>query len=242
MSGWVKLHRSIVDWEWYQDANTMRSFIHCLCKANWKDKRWKGQTIERGSFFTSYSNFGNEIGLTTQQTRTCFSKLKSTGEITVKSTGFGLLLTVCNYALYNDLEDEKQQAEQQAEQQSINRRATGEQQGDNRQVTTTKEREEDKEDSISIRAGFPEKQTVLDYCESQGWDIKEGLAFWLHFDQAKSNGDRAIGPNWHWWSRLEQWVMESERRNQRSNAKTRRNESNSNRGTANEGKASEYAL
>ena len=107
-------------------------------------------------------------------------------------------------------------------------------------VTREEKRRED--NSISMHAGFPEKQTVLDYCESQGWDIKEGLAFWLHFDQAKSNGDRAIGPNWHWWSRLEQWVMESERRNQRSNAKTRRNESNSNRGTANEGKASEYAL
>lgn len=54
--------------------------------------------------------------------------------------------------------------------------------------------------------GFPEKATVITHCEKQGWDVKSGLAFWLHFDQARSNGT-PISANWHWWSRLETWVM-----------------------------------
>jgi len=55
--------------------------------------------------------------------------------------------------------------------------------------------------------GFPERQAVLDYATARGWEIQSAVAFWLHYDQARSNGDRTIGRNWHWWSRLEHWVM-----------------------------------
>jgi hypothetical protein len=54
--------------------------------------------------------------------------------------------------------------------------------------------------------GFPEKATVIAYCEKQGWDVKSGVRFWCHFDQARSNG-QPLSANWHWWSRLETWVM-----------------------------------
>lgn len=54
--------------------------------------------------------------------------------------------------------------------------------------------------------GFPEKQAVLDYATRQGWPVDSASKFWLHYDQARSNGDRAIGSNWHWWSALEMWV------------------------------------
>lgn len=57
------------------------------------------------------------------------------------------------------------------------------------------------------QAGFPEKSTVLDYAVKQGWPVESASKFWLHHDQARSNGDRAIGRNWHWWSALEMWVM-----------------------------------
>ena len=30
MSGWIKLHRSTTEWEWYSDHNTTRLFIHLL--------------------------------------------------------------------------------------------------------------------------------------------------------------------------------------------------------------------
>ena len=46
--GWVKLHRQLLDWEWYTDINTKVVFLHCLIKANWEDKRWRGVVIKRG--------------------------------------------------------------------------------------------------------------------------------------------------------------------------------------------------
>ena len=49
-SGHVILHRKILGWEWYMDINTCRLFIHMLLKANWKDGKFRGTTVPRGSF------------------------------------------------------------------------------------------------------------------------------------------------------------------------------------------------
>ena len=40
--GFIKIHRSLLEWEWYQDTNTKTVFIHLLLTANYKDKNWKG--------------------------------------------------------------------------------------------------------------------------------------------------------------------------------------------------------
>lgn len=93
-------------------------------------------------------------------------------------------------------------------------------------------------------AGFPEKQTVLDFCKTKGWPTDAGLAFWLHFDEQRSNGDRSLGPNWHWWSRLEKWVMDDARKTLTQKNGSNRISSNSgsrNRGTANEGREDQYS-
>ena len=83
--GFIKIDRGILDWEWYSDINTTRLFIHLILKANWKDGRFQGQEIKRGSFVTSYLKLAEETELTVNQVRTSLNKLKSTGEITVKS-------------------------------------------------------------------------------------------------------------------------------------------------------------
>ena len=49
MDGHIKLYRKFLDWEWYQDINTKVLFIHMLMKANWKDGKFMGTTIPRGS-------------------------------------------------------------------------------------------------------------------------------------------------------------------------------------------------
>ena len=75
MKGSIKLHRAIVNWEWYSDPNTMRVFIHCLLKANSIDSEFKGVTIKRGSFITGRTILSKELGLTPQQVRTVLNKL-----------------------------------------------------------------------------------------------------------------------------------------------------------------------
>jgi hypothetical protein len=141
MSGWIKIHRKIRDWEWYDDANTMRVFIHCLVSANWRAKIWRGFEIERGSFFSSYEKIGEELRLSKQQVRTSLKKLKSTQEITLKATRNGLLLTVSNYASYNDINRDDQHAETHA----CNTVVTLNQHSFNTLVTPTKEEEEEEQ-------------------------------------------------------------------------------------------------
>lgn len=130
MSGWVKLHRNILEWEWYDDPNTMRVFIHCLIKANYKDKNWRGIEIKRGQFISSLDSLSNELKLSVQQIRTSLKKLKSTNEITSKGGNQHTVFTVVSYDLYNQSTDE----------------ATNEQQTDNKRVTATKNDKKEKND------------------------------------------------------------------------------------------------
>lgn len=94
------LYRKLFDWEWWSDQNTTRLFITILLLANWKDKRWRGLVIPRGSFWTSIPELSAKSGLTIQQTRDSINKLIRTGEITCQTTNRGRLVTVANYDLY----------------------------------------------------------------------------------------------------------------------------------------------
>jgi hypothetical protein len=92
----------LLEWEWYSDANTLRLFLHCLLRANHKDREWQGITIERGSFVTSYQHLALDLGITVSQVRTSIDKLKMTGEIAHKShTKYGII-TVNKYDDYQD--------------------------------------------------------------------------------------------------------------------------------------------
>lgn len=147
MNGHIKLHRSIFDWEWWDDINTFRLFVTILLLANWKEKRWHGKTIKRGSLWTSLPTLSQKSGLTMQQTRTALNKLISTGEITDKATREGRLITVVNYSKY--------QANNAGATDDLTDILTDEQQTNNRQVTVTEESKE------SLRRGEKEESDLL---------------------------------------------------------------------------------
>jgi hypothetical protein len=115
MSGWIKLHRSIKEWEWYGDTNVRLTFLHCLVEANFKDQSYRGIMIKRGSFPCGRVKFAEEVGISVQQLRTSFSKLESTGEINQQSTSKGTIVTVCNYESYQGGATSDQPANQQAD-------------------------------------------------------------------------------------------------------------------------------
>ena len=116
ISGFVKLNRRLLNWEWYSDLPVRVLFLHCLLKANFKDTKWKGQVIKAGQFITSIASLSRETTLSQQQIRTAILKLKSTGELTNRATSRYSIITVNNW--------NKWQSEQQAEQQSSNKQIT----------------------------------------------------------------------------------------------------------------------
>ena len=79
MSGHIKIDRRILEWEWYSDINTCRLFIHLLLKANWKDGRFQGTEVPRGSLVTSYSSLAKDTGLSVKNVRTALNHLETTG-------------------------------------------------------------------------------------------------------------------------------------------------------------------
>ena len=86
MEGWIKLHRKMINWEWYNDINVKVVFLHLLLTANHEDKKWQGIEIKRGQKITSLSHLAEETKLSVKQIRNVLNKLKSTGEITSKGT------------------------------------------------------------------------------------------------------------------------------------------------------------
>ena len=136
--GWVKLFRAIKDWEWYDDANVFRVFIHCILSANIEDKSWRNIVIKRGDFLTSVEKISKELKLTIQQTRTALKKLKSTDCVTIKTTSRYTMITIVAFDKYQALNkpNNKQITNKIS---NNNKRVTNKQQTNNKQITTTKE-------------------------------------------------------------------------------------------------------
>ena len=126
MQGWIKLHRQLLEWEWYDDLNTRVLFIHLLLRANHKDNTWHGIDIKCGEVLTGRKKLSKEVGLSEQQTRSSLIKLKSTNEITIKTTNKYSFIKINNW---NDYQQDNQQT---------TTRATNKQPTNNQQITTNK--------------------------------------------------------------------------------------------------------
>lgn len=139
---WIKLHSKFLNWEWYQDKNTKILFIHCLLKANWKDGSFEGIEIPRGSFVTSRKKLAEELEISEQSIRTSLNKLKSTNEITIKSTNKFTIITIVNYKEY--------QKKQETITNEITDIAPNEQPTTNQQLTTIEEYKNNKNEINSV--------------------------------------------------------------------------------------------
>lgn len=139
---WIKLHRNIVDWEWFDDKNCLKLLIYLNVKVNIVDKQWKGVTVKRGSLVTGKYSITEDLGISIQQYRTAVKKLIQSGEIVKKATNGYTILTLTKW--------DKMQHDQQTD----NKRITNEQQTDNKRITPTKESKEDKERKESKEIDF----------------------------------------------------------------------------------------
>jgi hypothetical protein len=86
MSGWIKTYRKMLAWEWFTDSNVVHVFLYLLLQANREAGKWKGIDVRCGQLITSANKIACDTGLTRQKVRTAISKLKTTNEITIKST------------------------------------------------------------------------------------------------------------------------------------------------------------
>lgn len=162
--GWIKLHRQILEWEWYSDNNCFRLFLHLLLKANHKEKRFKGIELKVGSIVTSRDLLARETGLSSQQIRTALTKLISTNEITSVTSSQGTIIQIVSYEKYQIATNE----------------ITNEQPTNNQRITTNKNEKNEKNEKKFIPPTFND---VLEYCMQNNLDV-DGIKF-INFYESK---------------------------------------------------------
>ena len=97
---WIKLYRKFIDWEWFHKPEMVQLFIWLLLNAKYSEQPREGSTIECGQLVTTFPEMARETRLSMQKLRTCINRLKSTHEITCKSTNKYTTITICNYGCY----------------------------------------------------------------------------------------------------------------------------------------------
>ena len=164
-NGYIKIHRSLLDWEWYDDINTTRLFLHLILTVNYEDKQWQNETIKRGSRVSSYRTLAHETHLSERQVRTAVKHLELTGELTRHKKPFYTVFTINNYDKF-----------QEATGQTPKKRQGNDKNPDNQ---TTSQRQQCKNINKNIRnkEESPARQEPPGLLAARGLHINEGGDF-----------------------------------------------------------------
>ena len=104
----VMVPRDLLGWQWWGSASTTRLYLYCLLKANPCDENINGETVERGSFYTSRAILASETGLTEQQVRDSLERLEKNKKITSKRTNKRTKITLIEYDGCKDVQPTKE--------------------------------------------------------------------------------------------------------------------------------------
>ena len=195
VGGYIALHRKILEWEWFKDAVTFRTFIYLLLSANYEPGEFQGVRIERGQLVTSLPKLSAELQQTIQQTRTAIKHLQLTGEITDKSNPHYRIITIVKYDQYQQANrqnnrqlTDNQQTDQQTDQQQYNKYNNI---NNNKRINNTTSLSRSSErfkpptvddvDEYCVSKGIYDfnAQKFIDYYSSVGWMIgKQKMKDW----------------------------------------------------------------
>lgn len=100
--GFIKLFRSTLSWEWFDDERTLKLWIYLLLRVNYEPSRFRGIEIGRGEVLESLSTMARNTNMSVKAIRTALNHLKQTGEVACRRTKYGTLVSVRKYSLYQD--------------------------------------------------------------------------------------------------------------------------------------------
>lgn len=127
MSGWIKLHRGIFDHWIASDPDYFCVWLRMLTDANFEDKKhlFNGALLEikRGQIIFGLEAWSAKTGVTIAKLRKLLDMLEKDKMINRQKTNKYSLISITNYALYQD--DDRQNASKQ--------------QADDKQIATPKE-------------------------------------------------------------------------------------------------------
>ena len=105
MSGWYKQNRNLFERAWSNDSKAVSIYVYLHCAAYAIDRKLHGQIIRRGSCLTSRKIIMEETGLSEYDVKSRLKLLLDAGEILVKYSNKGTIITVCDYDGYSGQDD-----------------------------------------------------------------------------------------------------------------------------------------
>lgn len=111
MDGWIKLHRKLLSSRVWNtaDAEGKVILITLLLRASHAATQWritasKTASLNPGQLFITYRTFAAKCGVSTKKITTELQRLESLGFISTKKGREGTIITVCNWAYYQQAE------------------------------------------------------------------------------------------------------------------------------------------
>jgi hypothetical protein len=208
MIGWIKLHRRMLEWEWYDHLPTFRVFIHILLKTNRKESEWKKEKLKPGQIVVGRKSLAEETGLSEQQVRTAIANLQSSQQITIKSTNKYSVITICNWDTYQDNETSVQPT---INQQSTSKPTTAK---EDKNIEGFKDIKESK--YINSKLALAERQKIF-YEELKGFiddypkdTLRAFYDYWSEPNMSKTKMRLEMEKTWEIGRRLSNWHKRSQ--------------------------------
>jgi len=203
MSGWIKLHRKFLEWEWFNDADMVKLFIYLLLRANHQQSKWQGVDVDRGQLITGRQKLAKELNISERTIRTCLDRLVKTEILTIKATNKYSIVTICNYDSYQGWENESDQPK-------ANERPTNDQQS----TTNNNEKNNKKDISVifeSFRKEYPGtkrgiKTELERFLKSNKHETVELLLPALNREKEYKEALRKAGQFVPQWKNLQTWI------------------------------------
>ena len=103
--------------------------MHLLLNANYSASQYHGHTINRGDVVIGLDSLAAKLSITVRNVRTALNHLKSTNEVTIKTTNKFSIVTICKFEFWQDLENENDnQNDKQSDKPLTNDRQTNDKQ------------------------------------------------------------------------------------------------------------------
>ncbi|HCY8599805.1 TPA: DnaD domain protein [Staphylococcus aureus] len=170
MTGWIKLHRKLLDSPIFQNEKLFKVFAYCLMKASHKDHtQLVGRRVvelEKGQFVFGRKRASEELRLKESTVRDYIKLLENLGTIVVKSDNKFSVITVVNWAIYQSMEensDSKNDNKSTTNGQQINNKSTTNQQ----QINTNKNVKNG--DNVKNDENEKKKAVAFDFFQDNGF-------------------------------------------------------------------------
>ena len=210
-NGFVKLPRTILEWEWYDHPDVFRIYIHLLIKVNYAPARWRGMDILEGEHITSTAKLSKELNMSEFKVRESLSKLEKTGFLKKTTTNKFTKLKLLQYGadLNNTDVKLKQNAVQTTSKVQPNQNQTTIKKNNKENIEVEERKEVFKNKILNFSKNFS-KQHLDGFYEY--WNIENKQTGRLRFEEEKS---------WNLESKLKSWVVFPKPKEKRTLTKNR---------------------